>query len=100
MIKPITMDIPHSLGLADARERLDEGIGQIAKIIPGGSIRSRRWEGDILTLAIEAVGRRIGAKLEVMETHIHAIIDLPPLAALLANNVRSQLLGVGKTLLQ
>ena len=36
MTAPIELDIPHSLGKARVRERLDGGVGKIGKLIPGG----------------------------------------------------------------
>ena len=48
MPEPITIDIPHKLGRAGARTKLQAGVGQIAGIVPGGSLREHRWEGDTL----------------------------------------------------
>jgi hypothetical protein len=100
MGEPIVMDIPHQLGRAGARERLEGGVGQIAKAVPGGTLVSHHWSGDTLTFVIEALGQRIGAQLEVLETHVHAIFDLPPLLSLFANSLRSEMLGIGTKLLR
>ena len=35
MSAPISLDIPHQLGKAGVRERLDGGIGKIGKLMPG-----------------------------------------------------------------
>lgn len=96
---PITIDIPHELGRVAARERLEQGIGQVAAAVPGGSLRSHHWEGDTLTFEIEAMGQRMGAKLEVFDTRIHAIVNLPPLAALFAEKIKTKLSQVRTKLL-
>ncbi|MEO6094036.1 MAG: polyhydroxyalkanoic acid system family protein [Novosphingobium sp.] len=100
MPDPLTMDIPHQLGRADARARIESGLGQIAKAIPGGALKSQQWDGDTLTFVVEAMGQRIGARLDILDTRVHAIIDLPGWAALFAGKVKSQLLGTGQKLLR
>jgi hypothetical protein len=42
------------LGRATARQRLENGVDQIAGIIPGGSLKEHRWRGDTLFFVIEA----------------------------------------------
>lgn len=76
MPEPISIDIPHSLGRDAARVKLDHGIGQIAGVIPGGSLKAHRWQGDMLFSEIEAMGQRVAAQIEVFETRIHALVDL------------------------
>jgi len=100
MADPITIDIPHKLGRDAARAKLDHGIGQITGVIPGGSLKSHRWEGDTLFFEIEAMGQRIAAELEVFETRIHALVDLPPIAALFAEKIKAKLRSVGTRLLR
>ena len=67
MTDPITIDIPHQLGLEGARAKLEQGVGQIAGVIPGGSMRSHRWQGNTLHFEIEALGQRVDTKLEVFK---------------------------------
>jgi hypothetical protein len=100
MPDPITVDIPHKLGKAGARAKLDSGIGQLASMIPGGSLKYHRWEGDTLTFAVEAMGQKVASKLTVFETHVHAVVDLPPMIALFANTVKDKLGSVGTKLLR
>lgn len=63
-------------------------------------MRSHHWDGDTLLLEIEAMGQRVGAKLEVFDTRIHAIVNLPPLAALFAEKIKAKLSQVGTKLLR
>ena len=100
MTQPITVNIPHSLGRAAARQKLDRGVGQIAGIIPGGTLTEHRWEGDTLFFAVAAMGQRVASQIEVFETSIHATIDLPPFAALFARTIKEKLGTVGKKLLR
>ena len=100
MPQPITVDIPHNLGRIAARQKLDNGVGQIAGIISGGSLKEHRWDGDTLFFVIEALGQRLASKVEVLDASVRATIDLPPFAALLADTIKAKLGGVGRKLLR
>ncbi|RYE69979.1 MAG: hypothetical protein EOP17_01995 [Rhizobiaceae bacterium] len=100
MTDPITIDIPHKLGLEGARAKLESGVGQIAGVIPGGSMKSHHWEGNTLHFELEALGQRVAAELEVLDTRIHAIVALPPMVALFASKIKSALGQVGAKLLR
>ena len=51
MSAPISLDIPHKLGKAAVRERLDGGVGKIGRLIPGGATVEHRWDGDTMRCA-------------------------------------------------
>jgi hypothetical protein len=100
MTKPIIVDIPHELGRARARERIDQGADQIAAILPGSVVRASRWDGDTKTFTLESFGQQIDSRFEVFETHVLASVDLPSLRALAAEKMRGQLRATGKKLLR
>jgi len=97
---PITVDIPHRLGRAKARERIAGGLDKLAGVVPGSTITEHRWRGDTLSFVFEAMGQRVAATLDVLDERVHASIDLPPMLALFANKVRSQLSAAGQKLLK
>jgi hypothetical protein len=100
MADPITVDIPHRLGRAQAHERIDKGVGQIAAIVPGSAIRARHWDGDALTFTLESFGQRITSKIEVFDDSVRITVDLPPILALAAQRIREQLGATGTKLLR
>jgi len=100
MSQPITVDIPHKLGRAEARQRLANGIGQLTGMIPGSAVTANRWEGDTLSFTIEGLGQRIAARIEVFDDHVRATLDLPAFLAFMADKVRAALSGTGRKLLQ
>jgi hypothetical protein len=100
MTAPVEMDIPHKLGKAGVHERLDKGIGKIASAIPGGAVVDHRWEGDTMHFTVQAMGQTIASRLETFENHVHAVIDLPPMMALFANQVKAMLEKEAPKLLQ
>ena len=100
MTDPIVVDIPHKLGLAAARARIDKGVGKLASFVPGGAVTDHRWEGDTLVFTVEAMGQRVASRLDVLETRIHASFDLPPMLRLFAGKIRDKLSKDGAKLLK
>jgi hypothetical protein len=100
MSQPITVDIPHKLGRAGARERLTNGIGQLTSMIPGSAISANRWDGDTLTFNIEALGQRLATSIEVFDDHVRATLTLPAFLAFMADKIRGALAGTGRKLLR
>ncbi len=91
MTDPIALDIPHKLGKAAARDRLDKGIGRIGEMMPGGGRVTHDWDGDTMRFTVSALGQTMRCEATVHEGHVHAVVDLPPMLALFAGKVREAL---------
>ncbi len=100
MSAPITVDLPHQLGKAGARARMEAGAGKLTGFIPGGTVTEHRWEDDTMVVAIQAMGQRVGARMTVTETHVHAVFDLPPLLGMFAEKIKGKLERDGAGLLK
>lgn len=100
MPEPIKVDIPHTLGAAVARTRLEGGMGKLATLFPSGAAVEHRWDGDTLHFTARAMGQTVTSRIDVFATHVHAEVDLPPMLALLAGRVREQLAQIGPKLLK
>ncbi|MDO6412787.1 polyhydroxyalkanoic acid system family protein [Sphingomonas sp. BIUV-7] len=76
---PITVDVPHSLGRAGARERMKARIGDLAGHIPGGlaEVQSAWPNENEMVLNIKAMGQDIAASLEVEEARVRVHLMLP-----------------------
>lgn len=88
---PIQIDLPHKLGRAAARARIEGGMGKLASFIPGGTVTEQRWDGDTLHLTVEAMAQRVAAHLTVLDDKVHAVFELPPFLALFADKIRAKL---------
>ena len=88
MSQTITIDVPHQLGRAAARARLDEGIGKTAQMVPGVAQVTHSWDGDTMNFALAALGQTIRCRATVFDDKVHAEIDLPAFLALIGNKIR------------
>lgn len=100
MSGPLTMDLPHQLGKAGARARVDAKIGKLASHIPGGADVTHRWEGDTMHFTVAAMGQQIGSRLTVFEDRLHVEIDLPGLLSLFAGPIKAAVEREGPRLLR
>ena len=100
MSGPVVVDIPHQLGKAAARARMDAGIGKLAGFVPGGTVSEHRWEGDTMVVAVSAFGQRVSSRMEVFDSHVHAVFELPPLLQPFADKIRGKLAKDGAGLLK
>jgi putative polyhydroxyalkanoate system protein len=101
MSRPISVDVPHQLGAAEAKRRIEQGFGRLAAEI-GGSGATRvesRWEGDRMTFSFAALGQSITGRLLVMSDIVRIELDLPVFLAALASTVKGRLQRQGQLLL-
>src|SRR4028118_705604 len=77
MTKPMIVDLPHSLGAAEAKRRIAGGIGQLRDHIPGGAEVRSAWDGDRLNLGVQAMGQEVTARIDVQETVVRLEVQLP-----------------------
>ncbi|WP_419809731.1 polyhydroxyalkanoic acid system family protein [Sphingomonas sp.] len=89
MANPITLDIPHQLGKAGVRSRLEDGIGRLGEKIPGGASVQHRWDGDTLHFTVQAMGQSIVSTATVFDKHVHAVVDLPGFLAMFAGPIKA-----------
>lgn len=91
MTAPIEIDIPHKLGIAQAKTRIAGSFGKLADFVPGGAVTEHRWSGDTLLFTVEGLGQRVAVKLDVRETNVHASFELPAFMALFSDKIRLKL---------
>ncbi|MFN3676224.1 MAG: polyhydroxyalkanoic acid system family protein [Sphingomonas pseudosanguinis] len=89
MSGPISLDIPHKLGKAAVRERLDGGVGKIGRLIPGGATVEHRWEGDTMHFTVGAMGQSVAAQATVFDDKVHAVVSLPGFLSLFSGQIES-----------
>ena len=100
MTHPIEVDLPHSLGRAGARARIEGGFGKLADYVPGGHVTEHRWDGDSLHFVVEGMGQRVAVRLDVAEANVHARFELPAFLGMFAEQIRAKLQKDGPKLLE
>ncbi len=100
MTTPIQVDLPHKLGAAEARRRIEGGIGRLRDFIPGGAEVRSAWTGDRLGLQITAMGQEVNAQLDVRDTHVRVELLLPPALAFFGQAIEAALRRKGGDLLE
>ena len=101
MPKPLTVEIPHQLGRAEARKRLVEGVAQAQEMLKksGISVADATWTEDLLAFAVAAAGQRIDGQIDVGEDAVRLEMKLPWLLAMLAQKVQQGIQKQGTLLL-
>jgi hypothetical protein len=101
MSKAITLSIPHELGRAEARRRIDEGFANFARHMGGvaGEVQ-KAWAGDRLTFALKALGQEISGFIDVEDSAVKLEVLLPNLLAMIAGKVKGRLKTEGQLLLE
>jgi hypothetical protein len=97
---PISIRIPHQLGRAEARRRIESGFANMLRQVPGGGHAfSERWDGDRLLFSLAAMGQTIAGSVSVLDAEVEMEIELPGLLGMIANGLRGRLQKAGQLLL-
>lgn len=101
MSKPLVVVVPHQLGPAEARRRLEGGIGQIRAAL-GDKVTSinEAWTGSRLDVTMKALGQGISASLDVQADHVRVEVQLPWMLAMIAEKAKGYIQKQGHLLLE
>jgi len=100
MSKAVTVTIPHELGAAEARRRVDAGFADLSRHLGGLGEVSKTWSGDNLSFAFAAMGQAISGTIQVAERAVRLEILLPNILALMAGKLKGRLQKEGQLLLE
>ena len=96
----ITISVPHQLGRAGARRRIETGFTNIVQLLPGsGGTCSQRWEDDRLYFSLASMGQTVTGIIEVLDAAVKMEIKLPGVLGLMAGRLKNQFQKVGQLLL-
>ena len=100
MDKPVVIDLPHKLGVEEAKNRMQRGVGKLGNHIPGGAQVDSRWEGDRMHLRVRAMGQAINGTIDVMESKVRLELMLPAFLAMFAGKIEGLLRGKAAEVLE
>jgi hypothetical protein len=99
MTSPVKVSIPHQLGRAEARRRIDGGFAKIIRALPGAGSSSERWEGDQLVFSVAALGQAVSGVVDVLDASVTIELQLPGLLGMVASGLKDRLRQAGQLLL-
>ena len=73
MAKPIVVTIPHQLGKAEARQRIEDGINRMGHQFGEGAKLTKAWSGDCLSFSAKVVGQAVAGRLDVLEDAVRTL---------------------------
>ena len=104
MSRPVSVSIPHALGKAEARRRIEQGFGQLRQQMTSGIGAmlsfTERWEGDRLHFEGGGLGQKMTGRLDVRDDSVEIQLDLPDILAAIAEKITGRLKQEGQKLLE
>ncbi|MEN3792779.1 polyhydroxyalkanoic acid system family protein [Fulvimarina sp. MAC3] len=101
MAETIKVDIPHKLGRAAARQRIDEGFAKLRQDMMGGMVKFEdTWTGDHLDFRARVMGQSVTGRLDILDEQVHVEVDLPMILASIAEKLKGRLRKEGQVLLE
>ena len=96
----ITISIPHQLGRAEARHRIESGFGKVIHLLPGrAGTCSERWDGDRMTFGVAAMGQTVSGVVDVLDAAVTMEIELTGVLGMIAGGLKERLQKAGQLLL-
>lgn len=88
----LTISIPHQLGQAEAKRRLDE-LASSVQGKSGGMLQQieQHWDADTMHFQIGAMGQSISGTANVTDQAVNLDIALPWMLSMLAGTVKKQI---------
>jgi putative polyhydroxyalkanoate system protein len=100
MATPISISIPHQLGRAEARRRIETGFAKLIGQLPGATGNcSQRWEGDRLIFTVSGLGQGVSGVIHVLEASVTMELELAGLLGVIASGLKARIQQAGQLLL-
>lgn len=100
MATPLSVSIPHQLGRAEARRRIETGLANLVGPLPGGAgVRSQRWDGDRLDFTVSGLGQTVSGFVDVLDASVTMELELTGLLGVVAGGLQGRLQKAGHLLL-
>jgi hypothetical protein len=88
MASPMKFDIPHKLGKAEAKRRIEAGIPKLERHIPGGGTVQADWTGeDRMAMTVTAMGQKVSVDMLVEDAVVHATVAVPLMLSMMAGAI-------------
>ncbi len=100
MNKTVVVHIPHELGRAEARRRIESGRQSLIDQIGVLGEMKADWSGDDLAFSVVAIGQTVTGKMAVGDHDVRLEVVLPGLFGMIADKIKGRLSEQGRKLLE
>jgi len=100
MSQPFSVDVPHTLGAAEARRRVQANLHRLGGKLPAGATVSPAWQGERLRLDMAMLGQKAEAWLDIFDDKVRITVTLPPALAFFRQAIEAALRQSGGALLE
>ena len=94
----ITVSVPHKLGKAEARHRIETGLGKVGN--QQFATVNERWTGDRMDFDIKAMGQTVAGAATLFEDRVDLEVKLPWILKAFADKLRPMLQKHGSEVLK
>ena len=100
MARPLIVTIPHSLGAAEARRRIEDGLSQLLGKVGDKAQIAQEWRGERLIFAAKAMGQTLSGHMDVAAEEVRMEIQLPGFLGMMADKIRGRVEQQGRLMLE
>lgn len=102
MATPITITLPHKLGKAEARARVERSVGEFKTQLGSMGLGQMQhgWADDRLNFNACMLGQNITGRLDVNESDLRIELDLPAFLVGMASKIARMIKQKGQVLLE
>lgn len=99
-MNPISIDLPHRLGAAQAKQRIEQSMGSLTRHLPPGATVQPSWTGNRLDMSVSAMGQDVRIAIDVQEAVVRVQLVLPPALAFFGGAIEAGIRRTGTELLE
>ncbi len=100
MSEPLTVTIPHRLGKAEARRRIEPALATVSRTFTVLTVEEEIWAGDRLSFRVRALSQAASGTVTVEEEHVRLEVMLPWLLHRFAQLIQGTVRARAKILLE
>ena len=90
MTQPVVVTIPHKLGKAEAKRRIEAGFSNVRTNVGETFVVLKdAWSGEHLDFEASLLGQSTNGKVDVADDHVRLEVQLPWVLALIANKAKA-----------
>jgi hypothetical protein len=101
MSRPVVVSIPHRLGKAEAKRRLEAGFSKVRSSVGESFVVLKdAWTGEHLDFEARLLGYSTTGMVDVADDHVRLEVQLPWILSLLANQAKALVQREGRLMLE